>query len=95
LKKETLTAKVARTYDVERTYRIYNYSEIIRWRQAAGLMFKKPKIKFSEEMKFRAQEVQKKFSKMSPEEEISKSAIKNCLEKRVQLISQLYVQLNK
>jgi len=95
LKKETLTAKTARTYDEERAYRIYNYNEFIRWRQAAGFMFKKPKIKCSEEMKFRAHEVQKKFSNMSPEEEISRSAIKNCLEKRVQLISQLYVQLNK
>jgi len=54
LKKETLTTKIARTYDEERAYRIYNYSKIIRWRQAAGLMFKKPKIKFSEEMKFKA-----------------------------------------
>ena len=92
MKKDTITAKIARSYDEERAYNIY-MSEIIKWRQTTSLMLKlhMPRNKTTDEIKSRAQEIQRKLTNMSPEEEIFKSAMKNCLDKREKLISQLSV----
>ena len=94
-KEETMTIKIARTYDEERAYRIY-ISSIIKWRKTTSLAFEPPKHKFTSEMQIMVMEIEKKVSiNKSPEEEMCKNAIKNCLHNRDQLINQLYTQLCK
>ena len=95
MKKSTITSKIARTYDEERAYKIC-VSDIIKWRKTTSLTFKVPKKKMTEKMMILIKEVQRKlFVERSPEEETCKMALKNCLHNRDQLISQLYMQLNK
>ena len=95
MKKETIAAKIARTYDEERAYRIY-ISDIIKWRITTNLTLKTPKKRFTDEMQILIKEVKRKlFIEKSPEEETCEMALKNCLHNRDQLISQLYMQLHE
>ena len=92
IKKDTTTARIAKTYEEERSYRMY-INDIWNWREDTAVIFKVPKKKVSLGMKIMIMEIQKKLEvKASPEELMCKIAIRKCLEDREQLINQLHKQ---
>ena len=84
-----MTTKIARMYDEERACRAYMGS-IIEWKKTASLTSKTPKNKFTGNVKTAAMKIKKLYVARSPEEVLCKSAIKNSLDKRQEMISQLY-----
>ena len=72
-------------------------NSITKWRKEASLKFEPPQQKFGAKMRVVAKEIEKKvfINNKSPEEEVCKNAVKNCLHNRDQLISQLNMQLCK
>jgi len=69
-------------------------NRIIKKRREASLAFETPEQKFGIKMRVAAKEIEKKvfINNKSPEEEVCKNDIENCLHKRDQLISQLNMQ---
>ena len=90
-KKETTIQKIARTYDQERVYNMY-ISNILKQRKATNLAFKTPKSNFTDKMEILAVKVENKLlTTKSPDEETCNIGIKNCVHRREQLLSQLYI----
>ena len=93
--KDTLTTKIARTYDEERACRIY-ISRITDWRKTTSTAFEPPKNNFTGKMLLVALNIGKSLLvTKSPEEETCRIEIRDCLQNRDQLISQLYMNLHK
>ena len=104
LKEETTIRKIARTYDQERAYNMY-ISKILKLRKttslavktlkkrkATSLACKTPKSNFTDKIQILALQVENKLLTVkSPDEETCNIGIKNCVHRREQLLSQLYI----
>ena len=94
LKEETTIRKIARTYDQERAYNMY-ISKILKQRKTTSLVIKtlkKRKTPKNNKMEILALQVENKLLTVkSPNEETCNIGIKNCVHRREQLLSQLYI----
>ena len=101
LKEETTIRKIARTYDQERAYNMY-ISKILKQRKTTSLAVKTLKKRKTtslavktpknNKMEILALQVENKLLTVkSPDEETCNIGIKNCVHRREQLLSQLYI----